>query len=112
MSPVDLVKPGQEPDYRMLVQSVPDTQIILLDPRGVVVTWNRGAEAMTGYRSAEMVGKPLRNMYVEQDRNNGLPERELQAAVDGTRTEFEGWRVRKDGKLFWISVVLTPLSHT
>ncbi|MET0342358.1 MAG: PAS domain S-box protein [Polyangiales bacterium] len=108
MSAADPVQHQREPDYRLLVESVAETQIVLLDTSGQARTWNRGAEQLTGYRADEIVGKSMRLLYTEEDRDSGVPERELQAAVEG-RVEFEGWRVHKSGKLFWISSVMTPI---
>jgi rsbT co-antagonist protein RsbR len=109
MSEPDKSSAARAPDYRLLVDSVADTEIIMLDRAGVVMTWNRGAEALTGYRADEIVGRPVSTFYTDEDRDSGLVQRELQSAEESGRFELEGWRVRKDGRRFWANVVLQPM---
>jgi PAS domain S-box-containing protein len=93
----------------LLVESVSDYAIYVLDPEGLVTTWNLGAERMKGYTSAEIIGKHLALFFPEEDQKAGKPARELAIAVEDGRFEEEGWRVRKDGTRFWANVVLTAL---
>ena len=92
----------------LLVASIEDYAIYVLDPKGNIATWNPGAERIKGYTASEIVGRHFSLFYTPEDREAGEPERELLAGADG-RYEREGWRVRKDGSRFWASVVITPL---
>jgi PAS domain S-box-containing protein len=96
---------GEEP-FRLLVEQVSDYAIFLLDPAGRVVSWNTGAERLKGYSAAELIGRPLATFYPPQDREKS--ER-LLATTRSSRVEDEGWRVRKDGSLFWANAVITPM---
>ena len=100
-----------EERYRLLVESVKDYAIFLLDPAGHVMSWNAGAERLKGYQADEIVGRHFRVFYTPQDQERGHPEEVLQRALAQGRYEEEGWRVRKDGTKFWASVTLTPLHH-
>ena len=92
--------------YRLLVESISDYAIYLLDPDGVVVNWNHGAERFKGYTADEIVGQNFAKFYSEEERAKGVPKRNLErAALDG-RFEEEGWRYRKDGTRFWANVVI------
>src|ERR1700676_4871619 len=98
---------GQEEKYRLLIDGVQDYAIFTLDPRGMVASWNAGAERIKGYKADEIIGQNFSRFYLQSDIDQGKPEEELQiAAVDG-RSEIEHWRVRKDGSRFWASVVIT-----
>ena len=81
--------------YRLLVESVRDYAIFLLDPNGIVSSWNIGAERIKGYRADEIIGKHFSNFYPEADK--WKPPVELKGAIETGRYEDEGWRVRKDG---------------
>jgi PAS domain S-box-containing protein len=94
---------------RLLIESVRDYAIFVLDPEGHVLTWNPGAEAMKGYTKDEIVGKHFSQFYLPEAIENGWPERELQLADKQGRLSDEGWRVKKDGSAFWASVVITAL---
>jgi PAS domain S-box-containing protein len=100
---------ASEQQFRMLVQSVTDYAIYMLDPQGYVSNWNPGAERIKGYAPDEIVGQHFSRFYTAQDRANGEPERALQMAFDEGRYAKEGWRVRKDGTQFWASVVIDPI---
>ena len=100
---------GEDDSFRLLVDSVKDYAIVMLDPEGRVASWNAGAERIKGYRPEEIVGKHFSSFYPPEAVQRGLPERELKAAAKEGRFEDEGWRVRKDGKQFWASVILTAL---
>lgn len=95
--------------FHIVVKDVKDYAIFMLDPRGVVLTWNRGAEFVKGYRADEIIGQSFECFYSEEDRRNGLPWRLLDAAASEGRIENEGWRVRKDGSRFWADVVITAV---
>ncbi|KAL6708214.1 hypothetical protein ACN47E_003398 [Coniothyrium glycines] len=95
--------------FRILVETVKDYAIFMLDPRGYVATWNAGAQAFKGYTKSEIVGKHFSNFYGQEDRENDKPGRELKDALRDGRCEDEGWRYRKDGSRFWANVVITPV---
>jgi PAS domain S-box-containing protein len=95
--------------FRLLVEGVIDYAIFMLDPEGIVVAWNPGAERLKGYSSNEIVGQHFSRFYSEEDRQAGLPDRVIfQASSSGTYAG-EGWRIRKDGSRFWASVVLRAI---
>jgi diguanylate cyclase (GGDEF)-like protein/PAS domain S-box-containing protein len=83
--------------------------IILLDPNGIVVSWNRGAEKLKGYTAEEIIGKPFSVFYPSEATDVGHPQRELEAAAALGHYEEEGWRVCKDGSRFWGHVVITAI---
>lgn len=99
---------GWSPDslYRHLVESVVDYAIFVLDPDGRVRTWNAGAQRLKGYTADEMIGHSFTRFYTAADRAAGEPQRALATAAQNGRYEAEGWRVRKDGELFWALVVI------
>jgi PAS domain S-box-containing protein len=98
-----------EERLRLLLESIKDYSILMLDPDGLVATWNKGAERIKGYRSEEIVGRHFSHFYPPADVAQGKPEHELAIAVAEGRCEDEGWRVRKDGTQFWAEVVITPI---
>jgi PAS domain S-box-containing protein len=93
----------------LLVQNVTDYAIYLLDPSGIVSSWNAGAERFKGYRADEIIGEHFSRFYRDEDRANGLPANALKVALEEGRFEAEGWRVRKDGSTFWAHVVIDPV---
>lgn len=95
--------------YRLLVESVTDYAIYLLDPDGRVASWNSGARRFKGYEDKEIIGQSFENFYTPEDRASGLPWRALRTAAQEGRFEAEGWRVRKDGTRFWAHVVIDPI---
>jgi len=95
--------------FRLLVESVRDYAIFLLDPQGVITSWNLGAERLKGYRAEEIIGRHFSIFYPPEKVAEGHPPWELKQALKDGRYEEEGWRVRKDGSLFWADVVITPL---
>jgi PAS domain S-box-containing protein len=99
----------RERDFRMLVQSVTDYAIFMLDPEGIVVSWNAGAERIKGYKAHEIIGQHFSRFYTEEARAEGVPQRALVTAAREGKFEAEGWRVRKDGSRFWASVVIDPV---
>ena len=95
--------------HRLLVQSVRDYAIFMLDPTGHVATWNEGAERLKGYTAAEIIGKHFSIFYPQADLDDGKPARELRIATAEGKYEEEGWRIRKDGTRFWANVVITAV---
>jgi PAS domain S-box-containing protein len=95
--------------FRLLVEGVSDYALYMLDPNGIVTNWNAGAERIKGYTADEIIGQHFSRFYTENDRAAGLPARALRIALDEKRFEAEGWRVRKDGSLFWASVVMDAI---
>jgi len=97
--------------FRLLVSSVTDYAIYLLDGAGRVVSWNAGAERIKGYRAEEIVGRPFSQFYTPEDRANGVPDQALSRARREGRFEGEGWRLRKDGSRFWAMVVIDTVRN-
>jgi PAS domain S-box-containing protein len=95
--------------FRLLVESVKDYAIFLLDPSGKVATWNHGAERIKGYKADEIIGQHFSRFYPRDARESRWPERELQIAAKEGRFADEGLRIRKDGSSFWAYVVITAL---
>ena len=95
--------------YRLLVDAITDYAIYMLDPDGVVTSWNAGAERFKGYVADEIIGQHFSVFYTEEDRAAGLPATALATAAKAGRFEREGWRVRKDGTRFWAHVVIDPI---
>lgn len=98
-----------ERQFRLLVAGVTDYALYMLDPNGIVASWNAGAERIKGYTSDEIVGQHFSKFYPERDRAAGAPSRALYTAAQEGRFEAEGWRVRKDGTLFWANVVVDAI---
>src|SRR5512145_2245456 len=96
-------------DFRLLVESVVDYAIYLLDPEGRVATWNAGAEKINGYRASDIVGEHVSTFYPSEDLATQKPQRVLRCASTFGQVSEEGWRVRKDGSRFWASDVITAL---
>lgn len=101
--------PDSELRFRLLVQSVQDYAILLLDPEGLVTSWNEGAERIKGYTADEIVGRSFEVFYPKEAIEAGYPAYELETAAREGRFEDENWRVRKDGSRFWANVVITAL---
>jgi len=99
---------SEEP-FKLLVQSILDYAIYLLDPNGFVTSWNAGAERIKGFQTDEIVGQHFSRFYTQEDRMAGLPEQVLETARREGKFEGEGWRVRKDGSRFWASVVVDAI---
>jgi PAS domain S-box-containing protein len=96
--------------FRLLVQSIVDYAIYMLDPTGIVTSWNAGAERIKGFQAGEIVGKHFSTFYTPEDREAGKPEQVLETARREGKFEGEGWRVRKDGSRFWASVVVDRIN--
>jgi PAS domain S-box-containing protein len=97
--------------FRLLVESVRDYAIFMLDAGGRIVTWNEGARNIKGYDASEVIGRDLSLFYTPEDRARSHPAHELEIAAREGRYEEEGWRVRKDGARFWANVVITALRN-
>jgi len=98
-----------ERQFRLLVASVTDYALFMLDPNGIVSSWNAGAQKIKGYLPHEIIGQHFSRFYTEQDRAAGMPARSLFTATREGRFEAEGWRVRKDGSMFWANVVIDAI---
>jgi PAS domain S-box-containing protein len=113
---VDVLPPGpglesvpSERRFQLLVDAVKDYAIFMLDPHGVVSSWNSGAERFKGYQAKEIIGQHFSRFYTEEDQQAGVPQQALAIALAEGKYETEGWRVRKDGSRFWASVVIDPI---
>jgi PAS domain S-box-containing protein len=95
--------------FQLLVNSVTDYAIYMLDAEGYVATWNPGAHRFKGYEAEEIIGRNFSTFFTEEDREAGLPARALEIAAREGRFEAEGWRVKKDGTRFWVNAVLDPI---
>lgn len=98
-----------EERYRILVDAITDYAIYMLDPGGIIASWNAGAARFKGYSEAEIIGEHFSKFYLPEDRERGLPEQALRTAAEQGRFEGEAWRVRKDGSRFWGHVVIDPI---
>jgi len=98
-----------EERFRLLVDSIVDYAIFILDPEGYIRTWNSGAQRVKGYRAEEIIGEHFSRFYPRKAVESGRPQYELQQAAKVGRFEDEGWRIRKDGSKFWANVVITAL---
>src|SRR5689334_13164797 len=95
--------------FRSLVAGVTDYALFMLDPGGIVASWNSGAERIKGYSAEEIIGRHFSAFYTAEDKKNGAPNRALSIAAATGRFEAEAWRVRKDGSLFWANVVIDAI---
>src|SRR5438477_334724 len=100
---------GIDDPLKLLVESVQDYAIFLLDREGHIVTWNPGAERIKGYRAHEILGEHFRVFYTEEARARRWPEEEMRRAREQGRFEDEGPRLRKNGSVFWANVVISPI---
>jgi PAS domain S-box-containing protein len=107
---IDQVEKLKSDPFKLLVQSIVDYAIYMLDPNGFVTSWNAGAERIKGFQTEEIVGKHFSTFYTEEDREAGLPQQVLDTARSEGKYEGEGWRVRKDGSRFWASVVVDRIN--
>ena len=104
---VDAVKADP---FKLLIQSIVDYAIYMLDPKGFVTSWNVGAERIKGFQTEEIVGQHFSKFYTEEDREAGMPQKVLETAKREGKFEGEGWRIRKDGSRFWASVVVDRIN--
>ena len=100
---------SEDARYRLLVEGLTDYAVYMLDPGGIVSSWNAGAERFKGYKADEIIGQHFSRFYTPQDRATGLPARALATAAREGRFENEGWRLRKDGSRFWAHVIIDPI---
>jgi PAS domain S-box-containing protein len=103
----DQFDPGS--NFELLVQSVTDYAIYMLDLGGRVRTWNAGARRYKGYEADEIIGEHVSRFYTPEERAKDIPRIALETAEREGRFEAEGWRVRKDGTRFWANVVIDPV---
>lgn len=103
------VNAAGEEQFRLLVESVEDYAIFLLDARRCIASWNAGAERITGWRADEVLGRHCDLFFLPEDRERGRPKRILEAAQEKGKHHEETWRIRKDGSRFWASVSVTAL---
>src|SRR5207244_1858751 len=92
--------------FALLVESVTDYAIYMLDAHGQVVNWNTGAQRIKGYAREDIIGRHFSTFYTADERDAGIPARALAVAATTGKYEAEGWRVRKDGSTFWAGVVI------
>jgi PAS domain S-box-containing protein len=100
---------SEQQRFQLLVNSITDYAIYMLDQTGRVATWNPGAERFKGYNADEIIGQNFSVFFTPEDREAGLPQRALKFALAEGRFEAEGWRVRKDGSRFWANAILDPV---
>ncbi len=94
----------------LLLDNVKDYAIITTNTKGTIVSWNSGVAAIKGYSADEAIGKNINIFYTQEDISKGTPQHNLAVAIDKGHYETEGWRVKKDGSLFWASFVITALN--
>lgn len=95
--------------YQKMIEEIEDYAIFLLDLNGIVINWNKGAEIIKGYKKEEIVGRDFRLFYTQEDQLNKLPDEILKEATKKGKASHEGWRVRKNGSLFWGSIAVTAI---
>jgi len=95
--------------HEKMITEIQDYAIILLDIDGTILTWNKGAQAIKGYKSEEILGQNFRLFYLPRDREEKLPERLIELAIKEGRARHIGRRVRKDGTTFWGSILITAI---
>jgi len=95
--------------HEKMIAEIQDYAIILLDIDGTILTWNKGAEAIKGYKEEEILGQNFRIFYLPRDREENLPEKLIELATREGRARHIGRRVRKDGSTFWGSILITAL---
>ena len=95
--------------HKKMISEIQDYAIILLDVDGTILTWNKGAQSIKGYAESEILGQNFRIFYMPRDREEKLPERLIELAINEGRARHIGRRVRKDGSYFWGSILITAL---
>jgi PAS domain S-box-containing protein len=106
------VSPTGEDQFRLMVDEVHDYAIVMLDPDGRIVSWNKGAQRLKGYEEAEIIGEPMERLYPSEARTADKPRALLARAAAEGRVEDEGWRLRKDGTQFFANVVITAIHNS
>lgn len=97
--------------HKKMIEEILDYAIILMDIDGTILSWNKGAEAIKGYKAEEILGQNFRIFYLPKHREEQLPERLLAQATKEGRAKHIGMRVRKNGTTFWGSIVITALHN-
>jgi PAS domain S-box-containing protein len=97
--------------HRKMIDEVMDYAIILLDNDGTILSWNKGAQNIKGYKPEEIIGQNFRIFYLPKHRDEGLPEKLIAQAIKEGRAKHIGMRVRKDGTVFWGSILITALHN-
>lgn len=95
--------------YKKMVAEISDYAIILMDADGTILTWNKGAQQIKGYKESEILGQNFRIFYLPDDRQARLPENLIELAIREGRARHVGRRVRKDGTIFWGSILITAI---
>jgi len=95
--------------FRLLLSGIKDYAVYMLDPKGTIVTWNEGAQQITGYIAEEIIGKHFSIFFTDKEKKNNRPEQELNIAYESGFYESEEERIRKDGSKFWASIILRPV---
>jgi PAS domain S-box-containing protein len=95
--------------HEKMITEIQDYAIILLDVDGTILTWNKGAQAIKGYKAEEILGQNFRIFYLPRDREERLPEKLIDLAIKEGRARHIGRRVRKDGTTFWGSILITAI---
>ncbi len=108
-TPTDTDVEDELSQYKRLIDGITDYAIYMLEPNGVVASWNPGAERAKGYTRQEIIGRHFSIFYPEEDRARGLPQKALENARRDGRFEVEGWRVRKDGSRLWAHVIIDAI---
>jgi PAS domain S-box-containing protein len=104
--------PVIESIYQKMIEEIDDYAIFLLDVNGMIVNWNKGAEIIKGYKKEEIIGRDFRLFYTKEDQLNKLPDEILKEAIEKGKASHDGWRVRKNGSLFWGSVMITTIHNS
>src|SRR5262245_62839403 len=102
-------KRDSEKLFRLMVESVSDYSIFAIDPGGHILSWNKGAEEVFGYRKEEIVGESIAILFTAEDRSRGAPERELETVRSDGRSGENRWHLRKDGSRLWVTGLVNPL---
>lgn len=105
-------KRSSDKRLRLFLESCKDYAFIILDPKGYITNWNKGAKRIQGYESNEIIGKHFSIFFPEQKNKEHYPDKELEIAIKYGHFEDEGWRIRKDGSKFWANVIITPLQDS
>ena len=95
--------------HKRMIEEITDYAIILMDAEGTILSWNKGAELIKGYKESEILGQNFRIFYLPKDRQERLPEKLIDLAIREGRARHIGRRVRKDGTTFWGSILITAL---
>ncbi|EMR03286.1 PAS domain-containing protein [Cesiribacter andamanensis] len=94
-----------------VIENISEYAIFLMDTRGHIASWNKGAEKIKGYKEADVLGRYYGMLFPEDKQQEGLPERELRIAIESGRFQDESWRRKKNGELFWANVMLTAIPN-